>query len=133
MIRSPVDHLADGDETPLEPGQFSYPVAGTGHRLGRGKDVEITMGATVKIAVVSQPETQKVQALTRLMQLDDARLLAVHSELKSRLQQVLNPVDQAAGLIGASTTKSSAYRTSLALAQQPGPSARPNPFSNQCK
>ncbi len=76
------DHLADGDETPFGPGQLSNPVASTGHRLHRGKDVEITTGATKEIAVVSQRETQKVQTLTRLMQLDDARLLAVNSELK---------------------------------------------------
>src|SRR4051794_15324619 len=75
-----VDHLADGHETPFGPGQLSDPVVGTGHRLCRGKDVEIATGATEEIAVVSQRETQEVQALTRFMQLDDARLLAVHSE-----------------------------------------------------
>jgi len=94
-----VDHRADGDETPSGPGQLANPVVGTGHRLCRGKDVEIATGATEEIAVVSQRKTQKVQTLTRFMQLDDARLLAVDSELKSPLQESLDPVDQLAGLI----------------------------------
>src|SRR5206468_6588501 len=94
-----VDHLADGDETPVGPGQLANPVVGTGHRLGRGEDVEIATGATEEVAVVSQRKAQEVQALTRFMQLDDARLLAVNSELKSPLQKSLDPVDQLAGLI----------------------------------
>ena len=40
------------------------------------------MGATVKVAVVSQRKTQKVQALTRFVQLDDLRFLAVDGEPK---------------------------------------------------
>src|SRR3954465_15226931 len=28
-----VDHLADGDETPLGPGQLTNPIVGTSHRL----------------------------------------------------------------------------------------------------
>src|SRR5206468_3051654 len=35
-----VDHLTDGDETPLGSGQLSEPLAGAGHRLCRGKYVE---------------------------------------------------------------------------------------------
>ena len=128
-----VDHLADGDETPFGPGQLSNPVVGSGHCLGRGKDVEIAMSASEEVAVVSQRKTQKVQALTRLLQLHNARLLAVNSELEPPLQEPLDPVDQLAGLIGARTTKSSAYRTSLAVAQVPGPSELENFFSNQCK
>jgi len=93
------DHLTDGDETPFGPGQHSNLVAGTGDRLCRGKNVEIAMGATEAIAVVSQRETQKVQTLTRFMQLDDARFLAVNGELKSPFQESLDPGDQASALI----------------------------------
>src|SRR5262249_13579185 len=94
-----VDHLADGDETPLGPGQFSEPVAGAGHRLCRGKHVEIALGSSEEIAVVSQRKSQKVQALTRFVQLDDSRLLAVDGALESPLQHSLDPRDQLPGLI----------------------------------
>jgi hypothetical protein len=94
-----VDHLTDGDETPLGPGQLSNPIVCTGHRLDRGKYVEIAFVATVKIAVVSQRKTQKVQALARFMKLDDSRFLAVDGEPKSSLQQSLDPPDQLPRLI----------------------------------
>jgi hypothetical protein len=94
-----VDHLTDGDETPLRPGQLSNPIVCTGHRLGRGKYVEITLVATVKVAVVSQRKTQKAQALSRFVQLDYLRFLAVDGELESAFKQSLDPVDQLPGLI----------------------------------
>ncbi len=117
-----VDHLTDGDETPPGTGQLSNPIACTGHRLGRGKHVEIATVATEKIAVVSQRETQKVQALPRFMKLDDLRFLTINGELEPSFEQSLDPANQLTRLIAARTTKSSAYRTSLALAQRPGPS-----------
>src|SRR5262249_46064499 len=52
-----------------------------------------------KIAIVSQRKTQKIQALTRFVQLDDLRLLAVDGEPKSSLQQSFDPIDQSPGLI----------------------------------
>jgi hypothetical protein len=94
-----VDHLTDGDETPLGPGQLSNPIVCTGHRLGRGKYVEITLVATEKVAVVSQRKTQKVQALARFVQLDYLRFLAVDGELESAFKQSFDPVDQLPGLI----------------------------------
>ena len=94
-----VDHLTDGDETPPGTGQLANAIVGTGHRLGRGKYVEIATVATEKIAVVSQRETQKVQALARVMKLDDLRFLAVDGELESAFEQSFDPVDQLPGLI----------------------------------
>ena len=91
------------------------------------------MVAAMTVAVVSQRKSQEGQALPRLMQLDDPRLVAVDGQAKSAFQGLLDPGDQPSRLIGASTTKSSAYRTSLALAQVPGPSERVNCFSNQCR
>ena len=80
-----VDHLTDGDETPLGSGQLAEFVVGTGHGLRRGKYIEIAMDAAEKVAVVSQRKSQEVQALTRFVQLDDLRLLAVDGEPKSSL------------------------------------------------
>jgi hypothetical protein len=93
------DHLSDGDETPSVSGQLSNSIACSGHCLGRGKHVQITTVASVKIAVVSQRETQKVQALARFMKLDDLRFLAVDGEPKSSFQQSLDPSDQLPRLI----------------------------------
>ena len=90
------------------------------------------MAAAMAVAVVSQRKPQEGQALPRLMQLDDTRLVAVDGQTKSAFQRLLNPVDQPSRLISAKTTKSSAYRTNLALAHFPGPSQRVNCFSNQC-
>ena len=50
------------------------------------------MGTTEEVAVVSQRKTQKVQALTRFLQLDDSRLLAVDCEPKSSFEQPLDPL-----------------------------------------
>ena len=91
------------------------------------------MVAAMTVAVVSQRKSQEGQALPRLMQLDDTRLVAVDGQAKSAFQRLLDPIDQPFGLIAARTTKSSAYRTSLALAHFPGPSERENCFSNQCR
>ena len=67
------------------------------------------------------------------MQLDDTRLVAVDGQAKSAFQRLLDPNRSAVRIDIARTTKSSAYRTSLALAHFPGPSERENCFSNQCR
>src|SRR5262249_27454493 len=55
-----VDHLADGDETPLAIGQFPDSVSCPSHRLFGRKCVEVATGTTVKVAVVPQSKSQEV-------------------------------------------------------------------------
>jgi hypothetical protein len=102
-----VDHRADGDETPLGAGQLSNLLVGAGHRLYRGKYIEIAMGTTEEVAIVPQRKTQKVQALTRFVKLDDLRFLAIDGELESSFEQSLDPVDQLPGLIARQDHESS--------------------------
>jgi hypothetical protein len=62
--------------------------------VGVWQPLEVATTASEPIAVVSQRKTQEVQALARLVQLDDARLLAIDGHPKSSLQQFFNPADQ---------------------------------------
>ena len=135
-VQKPVDladQLRDRYEVPLPIRQLPDSLPGFAHGLGRGNHVQVTMVAAMTVAVVSQRKSQEGQALPRLMQLDDTRLVAVDGQAKSAFQRLLDPIDQPFGLIARRTTKSSAYRTSLALAHFPGPSERENCFSNQCR
>ena len=76
-----VYHLTDGDETSLGPSRSSRTLScARAIDLIEGKDVEIATIAAKEVAVVSQRKAQKVQALTRFMQLDDSRFLAVDGE-----------------------------------------------------
>ena len=127
------DQLGNGHEASLGSRQFPDLVPNSCQCLVRGRHVEITTIATEQVAVIPQRKPEEGQAFTRLAHLDDARFLTVNRQPESSFEQPFDPADQLPGLVGAITTKSSAYRTSLALAHVPGPSPRRNCFSNQCR
>ncbi len=101
------DQLIDRYEIPLPVRELTNSLASPDQRLGCGSYAEITTVTTESVAVVSERKTQEVQALTRLMQLDDARFLAVNGELKSPFQQSFDPPDQLPRLIARQNHESS--------------------------
>ena len=80
-----VDQLRDRHEVPLPGRELANRSRARVIALVEGVMTEIAMVTAESVAVVSQCKTQKVQALSRFMQLDDSRFLAVDGEPKSPL------------------------------------------------
>ena len=88
------DQLTDRYEGLLPARELTDSLSSSNHGLSRRPHVEVSPAATQAGAVVAQRKPQKVQALARLVQLDDTRLLAPDGQAKSPFQQSFDPVDQ---------------------------------------
>ena len=89
-----------GTKQRLRSGQLPDLVAGSGHRLRRGKHVQIATVATEAVAVVPEREAQEVQALRPVGSASPSRVFSRLIVSRNRpSSSPFDPVDQPAGLI----------------------------------
>src|SRR6202034_980547 len=80
------DQRGDGLPSPLRSGHFTHAIPQTRQRLSRREHVQVLAIAAMKVAVVAERETQKVEARPRFVQVDNARLLPIDRQTEAAFE-----------------------------------------------